>query len=382
MKRTTLTVLFAITVLALQAQSFDSFVSYLERLPLSSRQEVVDSFLIASPLSPYIEKDSVCHFLCQSTASAVFVAGDMTGWQSGKIILNRIEGTDFWHGTGNYPPDARLDYKFVMDTLWTMDPRNPFSSRSGFGVNSELRMPLYRQAPESVFDSAVPGGTIIDSLYYSTILETFRTVKIYLPAGYNRTTRPYPVILFHDGIEYVTLGDATVILDNLIASKRIRPVIGIFVEPIARDLEYSGNLKDSYVSFIIREMMPVIDTKFNTSSNAYNRATVGISNGGNAALYLGCRHPESFARIAAFSSNVIPEITAALSAPRNMDLEFYIDIGKYDISALVPMAEQLVSLLKKKGYPYTFYQWNDGHSWANWRDHLGVSLEQFFPPDN
>jgi enterochelin esterase-like enzyme len=381
MKRITLIGLLTLTVLLLRAQSLENFIRYLEHLPATSRQEAVDSFLIANPGSPLIEHDTVCNFICQASASEISVAGDMTGWKPGMILMKRIDGTDLWYGKASFPPDARLDYKYVIDTLWTMDPRNPYSSKTGFGVNSELRMPRYRPAPESVYDSMTPRGTIMDTVFYSMIMENLRTVRIYLPVGYSRTVRPYPVILFHDGSEFITLGDATVILDNLISVHRIRPVIGIFVEPIARDLEYSGALKDSYVSFIMRELMPVIDTKYNTSSNAANRATVGISNGGNAALYLGCSHPESFARIAAYSSNVIPQVTAALSTPRNMDLVFYIDIGRYDIDALIPMAENLVSLLKKKGYPYSYYRWNDGHSWANWRDHLGVSLEQFFPPD-
>jgi enterochelin esterase-like enzyme len=45
------------------------------------------------------------------------------------------------------------------------------------------------------------------------------------------------------------------------------------------------------------------------------------------------------------------------------------------------MAENLVSIMKEKGYTYRYYTWNDGHSWANWRDHLGISLVQFFPSD-
>ncbi len=381
MKRTALTWMFILTALVPRAQSFGKWIQHLDRLPLTARQEAVDSFLIANQSYPFIEQDSVCHFIFRGTAATVTVAGDMTGWQPGRIVLQRVDGTDFWSGTSIFPPDARLDYKIVADTTWTLDPRNWFTSRTGFGTNSELRMPRYNPAPESVYDSAVPHGTMTDTIFYSTFFGNVRPVKIYLPAGYNRTTRPYPVVLFHDGLEYITLGDAIVILDNLIATHRIRPVIGIFVGPLERDREYSGVLKDQYVHFLVNEMMPVIDTRYNTSSNAQNRATVGISNGGNAALYLGCRHPESFAKIAAYSSNVTPEVTAALSTPRNMDLEFYIDIGRYDIPELIPMVEKLASLLKKKGYPHTFYRWNDGHSWANWRDHLSVSLIQFFPPD-
>ena len=379
MSRIILILFLVVASITGRAQSFTDFVHYLNQLPIQSRQSKADSFFAANPVLPYIEMDTVCRFLFKGQATTVSIAGDMTQWQPGKIVMTRIAGTDLWFGTFYFNPDARIDYKIVADSNWILDPLNPYTCRSGFGVNSELRMPQYRQAPESVYNSAVPQGIVRDTLFASSVLGNSRLIRVYLPAGWNKSAGPYPVVLFHDGIEYTTLANATVILDNLISEQRTRPVIAVFIAPADRNPEYSGDSRDKYGSFIVKELMPVLGLKYHISNDPHDRATAGISNGGNAALYLGCRHPESFGKIAAFSSNVIPEVTKAFSKDKKMDLEVYIDIGRYDIDALIPMAENLVSILKEKGYTYRYYTWNDGHSWANWRDHLGIALEQFFP---
>jgi enterochelin esterase-like enzyme len=210
------------------------------------------------------------------------------------------------------------------------------------------------------------------------MLGNSRTVKIYLPPGYSAGGIRYPVIVFHDGLEYITLANACIVLDNMIATRQIRPVIAVFVPPVNREPEYAENKKDLFVSFITRELMPAIDLKYHTSRDPRDRATIGISNGGNIALYLGVMHPECFGKIAAFSSNVIPEITEKVSGSGTMDLQFYLDMGTYDINRLIPMVDDLARLLKGKGYSVTYYKWHEGHSWGSWKEHLGLALKQFF----
>jgi enterochelin esterase-like enzyme len=125
--------------------------------------------------------------------------------------------------------------------------------------------------------------------------------------------------------------------------------------------------------------MPAIDAKYHTSRDPRDRATIGISNGGNIALYLGVTHPECFGKIAAYSSNVIQEIPKTLAQSENMDLEIYLDIGTYDIGGLIPMVDNLARLLDRKGYSYKYYKWHEGHSWGSWKGHLGVALKEFYP---
>jgi enterochelin esterase family protein len=293
--------------------------------------------------------------------------------------MTPITGTNFWYHTAHYPSDARLDYKYVLNgSNWILDPLNPYTCMGGFGPNSELRMPGYAVPPELQYYPDIPHGTFRDTTFFSASLGNSRKVSIYLPPGYDAVSGDYPLMLFHDGLEYISLGAAGNILDYLISEQKVVPLIGIFVPPVDRTAEYAGTKIDLFTTFIVDELMPVIDQKYRTSKDPRKRAMTGASNGGNISLYIGTSHPGSFGKIAAQSSNVIQSISNTLLYSDKMELEFYIDIGTYDIEELIPMVHNLASILLSKKYSYRFYEWNEGHSWGNWKGHLRLPLMQFF----
>jgi enterochelin esterase family protein len=374
---------FAFSAISLSAQSFDDFIQSLQALPIEERQNPVDSFMTANNQFPVLEFDSLCHFIFQGNAQSVSVPGDATGWNPSLANMANVEGTDFWYLSRIYEEDARLDYKFVLDnTNWITDPLNPNTVMGGFGPNSELAMPAYVQAPEIEFYPNIPHGTIFDTIFHSTFLGNSRIIKVYLPPDYNSTTDNYPLVLFHDGLEYLELASANNVFDYLIDENLMEPVIGIFVPPVNREPEYAGNLQDEFTSFIIEELMPWIDGRFRTKTPPQFRATAGASNGGNIALWLGLQHPEVFGKVAAYSSNVQTSISSALQSEPILDLKFYLDIGTYDISVLIPLVHNLRDILEDKGYEYEFQEWHEGHSWGNWRAHIDNALLFFFTNPN
>ena len=360
------------------AQDFAHFLGYVSSLPENQREAKVDSFMSATHNFPLTESDTLCNFIYQGAAQSISVAGDFTGW-SPDVPMMKITGTDFWYCSTRFESDARLDYKYVINgSSWLLDPKNPYTCTGGYGPNSELRMPGYAVPPEISYYASIPHGTIKDTTFYSNSLGNTRQVKIYLPPGYN-ILRQYPVILSHDGLEYITLGNVSNILDYLIHHQEIEPVIGIFVPPVDRESEYAGSKKDAFTAFIVNELMPVIDQKYTTSRDPHKRAMLGASNGGNIALYIGMKHPESFGKIAAQSSNVETVISQTFQNTDKMDLELYMDIGKYDIAGLIPLVNNFIQVLRNKHYVYQSKEWHEGHSWGNWKGHLGNALRQFFP---
>jgi len=362
----------------LQADNFVGFISRVNLLPSGERQAKVDSFMKATPVLPCIEDNTAVNFIYQGNAQRLEIAGDFTGWAPSRPMTN-LPGTNFFYTTLHFEADARIEYKFVVDGNWILDPKNPHSFTGGTGVNSEVRMPAYVVSPEISWYAVIPHGNLRDTSFFSKQLNNTRPVKIYLPPGYS-LQKHYPVIVFHDGIEYVTLANITNIMDYLIAHSEIEPVIGVFVPPVDRENEYSGSKKDAYATFIVEELMPVIDRKFSTSRDPRKRATFGISAGGNIALFIGMKHPETFGKIAAQSSSVETEISERFKNSAKMNLEFYLDLGEYDLPALIPMVNNLILILQKKNYVYQFKAWHEGHSWGNWESHMGLALRQFFPP--
>lgn len=378
MKRGYLLLVICLWASLLNAQTFQKFLQRIASLPISEREAVADSFLNTVSAFPLIEYDTMVHFIYTGDAQSVAIAGDQTQWNP-SLSLQRIEGTNFWYLTTFYERDARLDYKIVINNSnWILDPRNPLTCMGGYGPNSELRMPFDPVPPEILYYSNIPHGTIHDTVCHATALNNNRTVKIYLPPNYPELGKRYPVILFHDGPDYLTLGATANILDYLIANGSIKPVIALFVPPVDRNAEYAGAKKDQFVSFIIDDLMPAIDARYATSVDPNQRATVGASNGGNIALYLGIKHPESFGCIAAQSSNVIPAITDVLLTGPILPLNFYLDIGTYDIDVLIPMVHNLDSILTLRQYVHQMLDIHQGHSWGNWKEHLKIPLMRFF----
>jgi enterochelin esterase-like enzyme len=379
MKKTSFFLVLLIISIHSFSQTFTEFIDKINSMPISERQAKTDSFMNACSRLPYTESDTLCNFIYKGNASGVSVAGDFTGWKP-TLAMIKIQGTDLWYYSTHFECDARLDYKYVIDgNNWTPDPKNPYVCASGFGSNSELRMPWYLVPPEIGYYRAIPHGTIRDTTFYSVKLGNSRQVKIYLPAGYD-FHRKYPLVLFHDGPEYLSIGNANNILDYMIFYQDIEPLIAVFVPPADRESEYAGSKKDAFTEFIVNELMPAIEKKYTITSDPGKRATVGASNGGNIAIYIGMKHPESFGKIAAQSSNVENSISENFKNSEKMDLEFYIDIGKYDITELVPLFDHFTNILNDKKYPFQSKVWNEGHSWGSWKGHLSAALRQFFLP--
>jgi enterochelin esterase-like enzyme len=360
-------------------QSFGRFLDRINSLPVDNRQAVADSFMKSVKSFPFIESDTLVHFIYRGSAKSVTLAGDMTGWLP-NIELREIDGTNLWHHSGTYESNARLDYKFLMNGVeWILDPVNPYTCIGGFGPNSELRMPAYSDTQETKKDKSVPHGTIIDTTIFSAHMGVKREILVYLPPDYKRTSKKYPLVLFHDGKDYLEYGATQNILDNLIAQNQIEPIIAVFVPPVDRPEEYTGKLMNAYCKFIIAEVLPMVDRKYATSKDPRKRATIGPSAGGNIALYLGLKYPSSFGKVIAQSSAIRKPVFKACSKARHMELEFYLDIGKYDLPMVIPEVREFTALLKAKKYLFTSWEWNEGHSWGNWKGHLKVPLMKFFP---
>ncbi len=380
MKYSCLLVLFAFVFINVNAQTFDDFISRVNSAPEVERTAIVDSFMAANPIFPLIEYDTLTHFLYRGTASSVTVPGDANGWTASSFPMTKLSTTNLWYHTRTFESDARLDYKLVLNgSNWILDPRNPHQVSGGFGPNSELRMPSYVTAPEIQYYPGIPHGTLRDTIFFSSSLGNSRTIRVYTPPGYGSPLDSFPVVIVHDGLEYVTLAQMNNVLDFLISQGRIQKTIAVFVPPVNRTDEYAGNQINQFTTFIVNELMPYIDSRYRTQRSPAHRATLGASNGGNIALWLGYSHPETFGNIAAYSSNIVNAISNGFQNSPLLDLKLYLDLGTYDIPQLIPLVRNFIPILQSKGYPHQYVEYHEGHSWGNWRAHIDNALEYFLP---
>lgn len=367
---------------SLYAQTFEDFLVQVNATPTDQRQALVDSFMNTVTVLPLVEHDTLAHFLYQGNASTVTVPGDANAWNISGSSMTLIGGTDLWYRTEVYESDARLDYKFVLNgSTWILDPGNPNTILGGFGPNSELSMPAYIPPPEIQFDPEIPHGTLRDTVFHSAHLGNSRTIRVYLPPHYHTSTDSFAMILFHDGLEYVSLANADNIMDYLIHNRDIEPIIAVFVPPVNRNEEYAGSLQNQFTDFIIEEVIPWVDSCFRTIPHPHKRATLGASNAGNISLWLAMNHPGVFGNAAAQSSYIQGAISDGFQDGPQLDLKLYLDLGTYDIPMLIPLVRNFIPILQSRGYAYQYAEYHEGHSWGMWRAHIDDALEMFFPAE-
>ncbi|MGH9532392.1 MAG: glucan 1,4-alpha-glucosidase, partial [Terriglobales bacterium] len=185
--------------------------------------------IVAGP-SPIVTGQWVT-FAYRGTSKEVELVGEFTDWNRRGMML-RTAPSGVRYLSLNFPADARIEYKFVVDGQWQLDPLNPQKNDNGVGgENNHFSMPEYRRTKDSEERPGLPHGRLEDLKLPAGMLGE-RPVKVYLPPGYDSSDQRYPAIYFGDGLEYISRAKANLIADNLIAQKRMQPVIMVFAAPL------------------------------------------------------------------------------------------------------------------------------------------------------
>ena len=361
-------------------QTFQHFLKRVNLAPDSLKMSIVASFMNVNATSPCLEQDTLAHFLFRGNFQNIRFTGDANHWSDSGDPFICLEDTNLWFYSMVCQPDARIDYKIVLnDSESILDPLNHHIIWGGFGPNSELRMPRYVPPPEIKYYADIPHGSLLDTNFYSTNLNNSRTIKLYLPPNYFQSDENYALVLFHDGLDYLTLANVQNILDYLIWQERIVPVMALFIQSVNRTEEYAGTLKTVYSRFVVDEVLPWVDHQFRTTNRPDSRTTIGCSNGGNISLWLGLQYPQVFEKVAAQSSNVEESIALGFKETINISTKFYLDVGLYDVPILPPLIDNLAQILRERNFEYQYRYYPEGHSWGSWRAHIDEALEMFFP---
>lgn len=377
--------------------SFNDFLKqHTEQTEPSVRDSLVSQFWRQAQRQgiPFIDSNKRhVTFLYRGGADSVSVHGDFTSWNF-KIRLKRLPDSDLFYTTLAFEEDARLDYLLIVNTKEILDPNNPSVSPSGYGDHSELAMPGFVRSGEYLPTSSIRKGTVTSFTHSSRALGYSRTVFVYLPAGYDTARSRFATIYFQDGSDYINFAKAPTVLDNLIASGSIPPVIGVFVVPPAepnrnRKTEYA--LNDAYVNFFTTELIPFVDKKYNTKQTAADRYVIGDSYGGLMSLYIGFVAPDSVGNVASQSGRVSfrnDTLWTMFKESHPKRLRIYLDVGKYERNVgespgcsgegdFHAANQRLKRILHQQGYMYHFREFNDGHSWSRWRNELPYILRWF-----
>ena len=387
MKKTFCTsILFIIAInITINAQSvFNSFLdSAYSIIDSTSKVNYVEDFFeeIRGINIPFIEGDTA-YFVYNDNASKVEVVGDFNIWGNmGIWMCKNLPGTNFFYFPRAFEHTARLDYKLIIDsTRWINDPNNPNTITGGYGSNSELAMPGYVQPWEIELYEDVSKGSIEKFSLVAEELDRSYNIQVYLPPDYEASSdKLYPTVYVHDGQEYLDLASMENVLNNLIDSNKINPLIVVFIEPNNRDEEYAYDLRYSYAQFVVTTLVDYIDSNYNTMKSNKSRLTMGDSFAGNISGLIAYTHPDVFANCGWHSPAFWPNDSevANMYTGSHKDIRIYFTVGSYE--GIGVDLNDFINSLTALNYDFDWDLYYEGHSWGQWRATIDNILMHFFP---
>jgi enterochelin esterase-like enzyme len=310
---------------------------------------------------------------------------DFNHWDEAKPIRLTKAAPGLWTHTATLPPDAYIEYAYFNGDERLRDPYNKRLITNGMGkMNHWFDMPEKQHTDLVRRKTKVAHGLVTEHRIdgWSLILGSNRPVYLYRPP----TDEPVPLLFVLDGDDYVKRAKLPVIVDNLIAQKRIRPMALAMPQNggRARFLEYMCN--DSTIGFLLRYVLPLAQEHLNlinieTHSGAYG--ILGASMGGLMALYAGLRMPQVFGKVisqsGAFGFDLMGQETVIYDLVRHVErrpIKLWMDVGAYEF--LLPANRKMRAELQARGYAFSYREYNGGHNYTSWRDEVASGLEAVF----
>lgn len=279
-------------------------------------------------------------------------------------------------------------YSFNVDGVAMADPFNPEVKLRARSAGSIVVVP---GAEASFWDAAdVPHGTVEINWHRSAVLGQMRQLWVYLPPGYAKDRRKYPVLYLLHGrngtaADWTQAGLVNLIMDNLLAAGRAQPMI--IVMPWLHALPFDApplESNDALADYLLKDVLPLVESRYRAARDPGHRALFGLSLGGAAALTTGLNHPELFSQIAAYSTGGAPaelekRLLPALEHPDRLNAALtllWLGCGKGD--PLFPTNEGLAKLLGEHGVKATFHPTEGVHNWSLWREYFHETAPLLF----
>jgi enterochelin esterase-like enzyme len=336
--------------------------------------------------------------------------------------LTRLADTDLWYRTERMPSDSRFVYSFqinfpekklkdgdlasllkVMEKCPTrLDPLNPRDvTLQASMLTSLAELP---EAPPQPWLAPLPDvakGALKEQKLKSESLKGERSFTVYTPANYDPKGVECGLLVIFDGGFYQDqdMIPGPTILDNLIAKKKIPPLVAIFVKhpPIARNKDLACSKQ--FAEFLVKDLVPWVRANYRVSSDPARTIVGGLSLGGLMASYCGLNHSDFFGNVLSQSgsyqwypgmldnppaANGEPgELTRLFASAPRLPVQFYLEAGRFEDSfpeSLLAENRHLRDVLRAKGYTVHYSEYSGGHDYVTWRGTFANALMTLTAP--
>ncbi|MGE5569643.1 MAG: alpha/beta hydrolase-fold protein [Rhodospirillales bacterium] len=335
-------------------------------------------------VSPEVHPDRSVTFRFRApNAQQVFLARE----GAERIAMQKDESGVWSVTTGPLEPDL-YGYSFIADGVAYLDPANQLMKPNLLSTQSMVHVPGPPSLPWEL--NNVPHGTIHRHFYKSEIVSDNRDFFVYTPPGYDpKANRRYPVLyLLHgfsdDASAWTAVGRAHVIMDNLIAQGKAKPMLVVMplgygapeiVSRSGQGLRGPELRERNYTRFrdaLLNEVLPMVEKTYSVERDRASRAIAGLSMGGAESLFTGLNALDRFAWVGAFSAGGLGDADATfpkLDAKAASQLRLlWMACGTED--RLIDANRKLVEWLKSKQIQPVWIETSGAHTWMVWRRYL------------
>ena len=306
----------------------------------------------------------------------------------------------------NPPLDANDNFvigpKYPKAPEWTAVKGVPTGKVSQFEIDSKetkLFNPGIKRDKFGTVDPNNPKTLIVETKTF----DYKRKIGVYVPAGYKEGTEA-PFMVVHDGPGQA--GGYKTMLDNLIAQKRIPPIVLISIangggdaQGHERGKEYD-NMNADFATYIEDEVLPRVEKQCNVklTKNPDGRAAMGSSSGGSCALIMAWFRTDLYHRVLTTSGTFVNQAwpydpkfpggawefhESIIPKEPKKPIRLFLSVGDSDLlnpnvmrdnmHDWVEANHRMAKVLKDKGYEYQYlFCQGAGHG-------IGNAQQQFLP---
>jgi enterochelin esterase family protein len=233
------------------------------------------------------------------------------------VAFDMVKGADgVWTYTSAPQAPGYHNYWMIVDGAIMVDPGTQAFIGYGHMCNGF-------EIPEPGVDfydiKDVPHGDVLIENYFAKTTNSWRHIFVYTPPGYNADLKKrYPVFyLQHGGGEdervWIEMGRTNVILDNLLAAGKVKPMIVVMETSATGAPDAAGAGRGpgfpgiggpgggAYGQFMTAELIPWVDKNFRTLADREHRAMAGLSMGGMQTASVTMANLDKFSHIGFFS---------------------------------------------------------------------------------
>jgi enterochelin esterase-like enzyme len=347
----------------------------------------------------------------ETRAVAMFGAPDgAPGFPLGGYVgLERLTGTSVFAHSALVNPASRITYILVPGDdfgpptgfsdmnrrvpLIRYDVLNKHPQRWGSGcapsppVCSRIDLPKAPSQPLLTVHRETAAGDLVEVRVASKSLGNERRVLVYTPPGFTRNGPEYPLVVMFDAEAALTGLGIPIVLDELIATRRIPPVVVLLVGNANRGKELSANA--TFADFVALDLVPWARRSYHTTNDPRLTVVAGVSLGGLAAAFSAARYPAVYGNVLSQSGSFWwgpDDVDEGDALPRNyathpkLPLRFWMEAGTFESgssvhgSHLLGANRHMRDVLIARGYEVSYREFAGGHDYFNWRGTIGDGL--------